>query len=66
MNIKNTLPYRVFDNKAMTISEIADEVPCSLTMSSKFVRGKMKSGDYEQVWKMVGNRPVKAYRLKKK
>lgn len=66
MTIRDTLPKKIFDNKAMTVDEIAEEVPWGWSKAKRFVNEKMESGTYEQVWKMVGNRPVKAYRLKKK
>ena len=62
------VPRRIIDHESVTTQEIADELKCSRRTAQDLVIRKTKSGEWEQVFKVVEGapRPVHSYRLKKK
>ena len=57
-----SFPVKVFDENAFTQQDIADMAGISLSHSARMTRDKVESGEWEQVWKRMGTRSVRAYR----
>jgi len=58
---------RIIDENAITMQDIAEWLGVSgHSISSEFAAEKIKSGEWEQVWKHGRNGLQKAYRPKKK
>ncbi len=61
----DSIPKKTFDESAHTILEICETTGISRTRIYAMRKQKMKEGEWEEVWKKAGGRPVKAYRLRR-
>ena len=60
------LPDRTYDPKAWSREDLFREIGGSQSDLTIFIQDKLKSGEWEQVWKRgIGGRRVKAYRRKR-
>lgn len=59
------LPHITVDQSAQTIAEIQAESIMGRSWTERFVAGMVKDGKFEQVFKRVGPKLVRAYRPKK-
>lgn len=63
MNLLETIPGRIFDESAYTLWEIVEARGLTIKMAYRLRDEKMSSGEWEEVYKRVKGKPVKAYRL---
>ena len=56
---------KVFDQTAWSVKEFAERKGIGVAQSSIWLKGKVDSGEAEQVWKRVGSRTVQAFRVKR-
>jgi hypothetical protein len=57
-----SLPAREFDDHAFTQEDIAKTAGISYSHCARLISARVESGEWEQVWKRLGNRSVRAYR----
>lgn len=55
----------IFDQSAITVRDIKQHLKCGLTKARNIASDKVKSGQWERVWKKIDTQTVQAYRPKK-
>jgi len=55
---------KIWDESAETTQEIARKIGLSESQVLKKIRGYIKAGQMEKVWRRVNGNPIPAYRVK--
>ena len=65
-SLLESIPKKIFDQDAVTIEEIMADRCLSRHPATELRNLNLQSGAWEEVWKRVHGRAVRAYRLAKK